>query len=63
MAKAVGEKETLKRIEKIKDSGRQSDAQLLHMYGQNKKATGRAMDKTRNDMEEVVYNKLEEGDI
>ena len=33
---------------------------LLHLCGQEKKAERRAVDKTRNDMEEEVFNKLEE---
>ena len=56
VAKAVGEKEVLKRIEKIKDRGRQPDAELLHLIGQKKKAARRAVDKVRNNLEEEVYN-------
>ena len=33
---------------------------MLHLYGQNKKAARRAVDKVKNDMEEVVYNKWED---
>ena len=57
VAKAVGEKEVWKRIEKNKDGGRQPDVGLLQLYGQNKKAR-RAVDKARNNMEEEVHNKL-----
>ena len=59
VAKAVGEKEVWKRLKKIKDRGRHPNAGLLYLFGQNK-AARRAVDKARNDMEEVVYNKLEE---
>ena len=38
VAKAVGEKEVWKRMEKIKDRWRQPEAGLLHLYGQKKKA-------------------------
>ena len=47
------------RGEKIKERGRQPDVGLLHLYEQKKKAARRALDKVRNDLEEV-YNKLEE---
>ena len=57
VVKAVGERKVWKRIEKIKDRGRQLDVGLLHLYGQNKKARRSAVDKARNDMEEEVYNK------
>ena len=33
---------------------------LLHLYGQKKKTARRAVDKARNNMEEEVYNKLQE---
>ena len=48
------------RIERIKERWGQLDAGLLHLYGQYKKAATRAVHKVRNDMEDEVYNKLEE---
>ena len=58
MVKVIGEKkEVWKRIEKIKDRGEHLDADLLHLYGQNKKAASGAVDKARNYMEAEVYNK------
>ena len=44
-------------MEKIKDRESYPDAGLMHLYGQNKKATRRAVDKVRNDIGEEVYNK------
>ena len=35
---------------------------MLHLFGQ-KKAARRAVDKVRNNMEEEVYNKLEEDGV
>ena len=59
--KATEEKnEVLKMIEKIKDRERRPDAGLLHMFGQMKRAARIVVDKVINDMEEEVYNKLEE---
>ena len=53
VVKAVGEnKEVWKRTGEIKDRGTQPDAGLMHLYGQNKKAVRRAVDKVRNYMEE-----------
>ena len=63
VVKAVGENKVLKRTENMKDKGRQPDAGLLHRHGQKKKAASRAMDKVRNNMEEEVYNKLEEDGV
>ena len=41
-------------------NGNQPDGGMLHLYGQNKKAAKRAVDKARNDMEADVYTKLDE---
>ena len=60
VAKAVGEKEVWKRIEKIKYREGQSGVGLRHIYGQKKNAARRVVDKARNDVENEVYNKLEE---
>ena len=59
VAKAVGEKEVWKRIEKIKYREGQSGVGLRHIYGQKKNAARRVVDKARNDVENEVYNKLE----
>ena len=49
-------------MEEVKEdqgSGEASECGVAVQFGQNK-AARRAVDKARNDMEEVVYNKLEE---
>ena len=53
-------KEAWKVVEKIKVNGNQPDGGMLHSYGQKKKATKKAVDKARNDMEADVYTKLDE---
>ena len=62
MAKAVGEKrKAWNMIECIKNRGEQPPTSLKHLYGQNKKAARRAVDKARRSMEEELYRKLDEG--
>ena len=61
VAEAVCEKkEAWKEIEKTKERGNEPDARMIHTYGQKKRATRRAVDKARRDMEADVYSKLDE---
>ena len=53
-------KEAWKEIEKAKERGNETDARMIHTYGQNKRAAKRAVDKAMRDMEADVYSKLDE---
>ena len=43
---------------KRRKPGSQCDGEMLHLYGQKKKAAKKSVDKTRNDMEADLYTKL-----
>ena len=61
VAEAVCEKkEAWKEIEKTKERGNELDARMIHTYGQKKRATKRAVDKARRDIEADVYSKQDE---
>ena len=58
---AVGEKlEAWQMIEGFRDTGEQPPTGLRHMYGQKKEAARRAVDRTRRNVEEKLYRKLDE---
>ncbi len=61
VTRAVDEKrEVRKKIETIRDRGEQPNVAMTHLYGREKKAARRALDKARQKMEEELYKKLDE---
>ena len=50
-------------IEGIRDRGEQPPSGLWHMYGQEKKAARRAVDRARGSMEEELCRKLDEDGV
>ena len=61
VARAVDEKrEVWKKIETIRDRGEQPNVAMTHLYGREKKAARRALDKAGQKMEEELYKKLDE---
>ena len=60
VAKAMGEKrEAYKMIEGIRDRGEQPPTGLRHLYGHEKKAARRAVDRAWRSMEEELYRNLD----